>query len=102
MLHSDSSHPPGCEITIEFFGIPRQRARIDRLDLSLDAERASLGEVMRRLTERLPEFAAACLEGERLRPQYAANIDGQRFVTDAASVLHSGQTLLILSADAGG
>lgn len=107
ILSSNSNRPPTNElgehgeIKVEFFGIPRQRAGVDRLTLPLAAAEISVGDVLLRLNERLPGFSA-CLDGDWLRPQYSANVDGQRFVSDPATRLQSGQTLLILSADAGG
>jgi hypothetical protein len=53
-------------------------------------------------TSRWPQTAAECLNGGRLHPSLSANLDGETFVTDPAAVVRRGQSLLILSADAGG
>ena len=91
-------------VTVEFFGIPRQRAGCATLEFSLEEHRtsATLGEILEVLAEQLPRFAQDCLIENRLRAGYIANISGQRFITDPATVITEGETLLILSADAGG
>jgi hypothetical protein len=89
-------------LRIEFYGIARQRAGIDHLDLLLTAEQTTLADVLQTLEQIVPQFAAECLHGGRLHPSLAANLDGQAFVTDPGAVVRNGQSLLILSADAGG
>lgn len=85
-------------IRIEFYGIPRRRAGIE----SIEVEAADLGSALRQLAVRLPEFARACLSGDRLQAGYLANINGRLFATDPSTLLEPGDTVLILSADAGG
>ena len=92
-------------VTIEFFGIPRQRAGTPRTTVAS----GSLADVLHELAARFPEFADDCLavtqqeaSAIRLRPLYVANLGGDRFVTDPATSLSDGDCLMILSADAGG
>jgi molybdopterin converting factor small subunit len=85
-------------ITVEFFGIPRQRAGV----AATTVQAAQLGEVLTRLERRFPQLAETCLTEGRLRPGYVANLNGERFVTDPTTPLKPGDSLLILSADAGG
>lgn len=85
-------------IRVEFFGIPRARAGVP----GTTARGAKLGEVLAELAGRFPELAAACLEGNRLRAEYAANLNGQSFVRDPETALAPGDSLLILSVDGGG
>ena len=91
-------------VLVEFFGIPRQRAGLARLSLSLpQAETApTLGEVLSALGNELPDFARACLDGNQLRPGLLANVDGKFFTTDPATEIPAGASVLILSADVGG
>ena len=84
-------------ITIEFFGVPRQRAGTERVEI----EAGSLGEALAVLCERFGGLAEMC-DGERLRPGYVANLNGDRFVSEPDTPLADGDSLLILSADAGG
>ena len=85
-------------IVVEFFGIPRARAGVERTSV----EATSLGEVLAKLAGRFPEFGQECLTGSQLRAGFLANLRGERFVLDPALPLVDGDSLLILSADAGG
>ena len=89
-------------VTIEFFGVPRQRAGTERVEI----EAASLGEALAVLSERFGGMAEVCFdvcdEVGRLRSGYVANLNGDRFVSEPDTPLADGDSLLILSADAGG
>lgn len=85
-------------IQIEFFGIPRSRAGVERTS----AIGICLGDVLQDLSARFPEFAAACVEGRRLRAGYTANVRGERFATDPDTPVRDGDTILLMSLDAGG
>ena len=89
-------------LRVEFYGIARQRAGVASFDLALAAREITLAEALRQLADRLPEFGRECVENGRLRTTLAANLGGERFVSDPALVIRDGQSLLILSADAGG
>jgi molybdopterin converting factor small subunit len=82
---------------IEFLGIPRERAGISEIEIHAD----SLGQALAGLAARLPGFGDL-IEGDRLHPSIAANLNGDRFVRDPATPVAAGDRLLILSADAGG
>jgi molybdopterin converting factor small subunit len=85
-------------ITIEFFGLPRERAGVTATTASGD----DLGSVLRGLEARFPHLAATCLQDGRLKSGYVANLNGERFISHPDTPLATGDTLLILSADAGG
>ena len=85
-------------LTVEFYGIPRLRAGVPRIEI----EATRLDEVVRELATRFPALAETCFDQGKLRTGYVASIDGRRFVSDPATALGEGDTLLILSADAGG
>ena len=85
-------------IEVEFFGIPRARAGVEKATASGD----SLGEVLADLAARFPDLAETCFDARRLRPGYTANLGGQRFVTDPETTFNEGDTLLLLNLDAGG
>jgi len=89
-------------ITVEFFGIPRHRAETASCKLVFDQPSVTLGDVVMRLAERFPALARDCVRSDRLARGYAANLRGERFVTDPLTMLSDGDALLILSADAGG
>ena len=85
-------------VTIEFYSVPRLRAGVPRTT----TQATQLGEVLRELADRFPALGETCIEGNSLRSGYVASIDGRQFVTDPGTTLAEGETLLILSADAGG
>ena len=85
-------------ITVELFGIPRLRAGVAQTT----ATGTRLGEVVADLAMRFPELGQTCFDADHLRAGFIANLDGQRFISDPGTPLHSGDRLLILSLDAGG
>ena len=89
-------------IEVEFFGIPRQRAGVASVCLCDLPEPTTIRAVLRELACRFPEFGSTCMDGDRLLPEFIANTDGCRFVSDPSTVLQDGECLLILSTDAGG
>jgi molybdopterin converting factor small subunit len=82
---------------IEFLGIPRERAGLSEIEVDAD----SLGQALARVATRLPRFGDL-IDGDRLHPSIAANLNGDQFICDPATPLAAGDRLLILSADAGG
>lgn len=85
-------------VRVEFFGIPRTRAGVSHIDV----EAASLRDALLAVSASLPGWSAACLNGDHLQPGLIANLNGQQFVSDPATKLATGDSLLILSADIGG
>jgi molybdopterin converting factor small subunit len=82
---------------VEFFGIPRERARVNSLDIAA----GTLGQLLATLKFQIPSFGDFIGEGG-LHSAFAANLNGERFVSDPATPLRDTDRLLILSADAGG
>ena len=82
---------------VEFFGIPRQRAGVDRLEIRA----GTLGQLLASLKFQNPRFGDF-IEGNRLNPAFTANLNGELFVSDPETPLAENDHLLILSADAGG
>lgn len=86
------------QVTVELFGIPRARAGISETV----AFGATLGDVFLDLARRFPALGEACIDGCTLKAGYTANLRGERFVTDPATNLIEGDSILLLSLDAGG
>jgi molybdopterin converting factor small subunit len=82
---------------VEFLGLPRERAGVSHLELQAD----TLGQLLVALAVRFPSFAELIID-DRLRPSFAANLNGDRFVSDPRLALGTDDCVLILSADAGG
>jgi molybdopterin converting factor small subunit len=89
-------------IRVEFFGMARQRAGVEALLLDVPSGGLPLADVLAAVSQAAPQLDGSWVAGGRLHASLAANIDGQRFVSDPATPIHDGQSLLILSADAGG
>lgn len=86
------------QIAVEFFGIPRARAGTD----CTSASGNNLGDALADLATRYPDLAETCIDGRILRPGYIVNLGAQRFVTSPDTPLREGDTLLLMSLDAGG
>ena len=86
-------------VHVELFGIPRQRAGLKELDVEANNLRSLFVELGRAI----PQLVGVCLEDDgQLNPGYLANLNGRAFVTDTETRLDDGDSILILSADAGG
>lgn len=83
-------------VTVEFYGIPRQRA--GRAELVVQAN--TLGQMLIAVERDCPGLRIQ--EAGRISPQYRVSLNGQQFVSDLSKVLAPGCRVLILSADAGG
>src|SRR5437870_2408650 len=91
--------PPGRKmrsVTIEFYGIPRQRA--GRADITVNA--ATIEEALFAVQHECPGLDGLVHEGQ-LNPHYLLSINGRAFTTDLRQSI-SAERLLLLSADAGG
>jgi molybdopterin converting factor small subunit len=84
-------------VTVEFFGIPRQRA--GRAELQVAA--GTVADLLAAVVRACPGLEGLVREG-RLSPHYLLSLDGREFVSDPGAVLRPGDRLLLLSADAGG
>jgi molybdopterin converting factor small subunit len=82
---------------VEFFGVPRERAGVSELEVHAD----TLGQLLGMLAQRMPSLSEI-IEDDRLHPAFVANLNGDRFVTDPSTPLCGDDSVLILSADAGG
>lgn len=89
-------------IRVEFFGIARQRAGTSELLLDASTGTLPLSDVLKQVAARTPDLAQTLLIGGELHESLTVNVDGNRFVRDPATLIHDGQSLLVLSADAGG
>jgi molybdopterin converting factor small subunit len=88
-------------VRVEFFGIARQRAGVAVLEVPMAAPTGTLGEVLGGVVDRVPSLSDL-VPGGLLHDSLQANLDGRSFVSDPATAIRDGQSLLILSADAGG
>ena len=86
------------EVTVEFYGIPRQRA--GRSELSVKA--GSVAEVLSAVQCACPSLKDLVQPDGRLAPHYLFSSDGRRFVQDVTEAVQPGDRFMLLSADMGG
>ena len=82
---------------VEFFGVSRDRAGIATMDVEAD----TLGRMLGALGTRIPGLAELIIV-DRLHSSLAANLNGDRFISDPATPLGDGDRVLIISSDVGG
>lgn len=85
-------------ITLEFLGIPRQRAA--RAELRVQA--TTVADALAAAVRTCPGLAGLVGPDGQLAPHYLVSLEGRHFVTDLQQQLQPGARLLVLSADAGG
>jgi sulfur-carrier protein len=86
------------QITVELFGIARLKAGVS----TTSSTGATLGEVLSDLAERYPALSNVCISGQSLMSGFTANLRGEQFICDPATSLRDGDSILLLSVDAGG
>ena len=85
-------------LTVEFFGIPRQRTGCSEHAFRCQ----TVAEVLVELESFYPALRGLRRPDGGLSPHYLLSLDGVRFLTDPGEHLEPGSRLLLLSADAGG
>ena len=86
-------------IQIELYGVPRLRAGTGRLTVA----GSSVAEALDALGRLCPPLVDHVLSPDGgVHSAYRLSLNGDRFVSDPATPLSDGDTLLILAADVGG
>jgi molybdopterin converting factor small subunit len=88
---------------VELFGVARLLARTSEVSLALPAG-ATFADAFAALAEQLPVLVGQVISPDRTRlvDGYACNVNGLAFVRTPTAVVNPGDSLVILSADAGG
>jgi molybdenum cofactor guanylyltransferase len=89
--------------TVELFGVARLLARTTEVSLALPAG-ATFSDAFAALAEQLPALVGHVISPDRRRlvDGYACNVNGLAFVRTTAAAVNPGDSIVILSADAGG
>ena len=89
--------------TVELFSVARLVAKTAKVSLALPHE-ATLSHVFSALAERLPVLVGPVITPDRnsLTSGNACNINGRDFVRDPSVKVRAGDSIFIISADAGG
>ena len=85
-------------VTVEFYGIPRQRA--GQAELTVVAR--TVGDMLAAVRHACPGLGDLVSSTGRISPYLRISLDGQRFLENSGEKLAPGDRILILSADAGG
>jgi molybdopterin converting factor small subunit len=85
-------------VTVEFYGVPRQRAGRTEVDVAA----RTVGELLEAVERACPGLAGLRRPDGRLAAQYLLSVAGREFVTDVRQELRPGDRVLLLSSDAGG
>jgi molybdopterin converting factor small subunit len=91
------SEPAGL-VTVEFYGVPRQRA--GRAELAVAAR--TVGDLLEAVERACPGLTGLRRPDGRLAAHYLLSVEGRQFVTDVRQEVQPGDRVLLLSADAGG
>jgi molybdopterin converting factor small subunit len=89
-------------LRIELYGVIRRRAGVEAVELPVSGEVLRLSDVLDQLRLRFPALADLCIDGDRLRRGYTANLNGRQFISAPETALNDGDALLLMSNDAGG
>lgn len=89
--------------TVELFGVARLLAKTKDVPLALPAG-ATVSQVIAALADQLPMLVGRVISADRrsLVSGYACNVNGLDFVRTSSTTINSGDSIVILSADAGG
>jgi molybdopterin converting factor small subunit len=89
-----------CErsVVIELYGVPRLRA--GRRECRVQA--TNVAEAIVALERECPALAGSVIANGQLLSAYRLSLNGQQFVTDPATRLEPGDSLVLIAADAGG
>lgn len=97
---------PPISCMVELFGVARLKANTAQVPLVLRAE-AKLKDALAALATACPQLVGPVLSSDKigspaLLSGYACNVNGKHFIKDAHTPIQAGDSLLILSSDAGG
>jgi molybdopterin converting factor small subunit len=96
-----SGRPVRC--TVELFGVAQLLTRTREVSLSLPSG-ATVAQVFTALAERLPVLIGRVISPDRRRlvEGYACSLNGLEFVRHSSTPVSSGDSIVIVAADAGG
>ena len=86
------------QITVELYGVPRLKAGIP----SVRVAASQVAEALQKLSELCPPLRDAIVTDGLVQPSLRLNLNGERFIDDHSTPLSDGDTLILMSADAGG
>ena len=96
---SEPETPSPRRIHVEFFGVPRRRAGVDRLEV----EGTTLHGALLALARACPALVGPALSAEgAVQPAALVSLNGNRLTTEPSTPLADGDTLILLDLECGG
>ena len=89
-------------ITVEYYGIPRQKTGVCSDSLNFSKHPIDLQQVLTEVSRKHADFTEHCMDGDQLSRQTIINLNGDQFVKSLQTEVVDGDNILILSTDAGG
>jgi molybdopterin converting factor small subunit len=89
-------------VTIEYFGVPRQKTGVSSDSLSFVNSPTLLSDVLTEIARQHTAFGDQCLTGDQLSRETIINLNGDEFIRSLDTQVVNGDHILILSTDAGG
>lgn len=90
------------QITIELFGVARLRAGVAEMQVDVPAIPCRLGDVFHFLQSHQPALGEVLFDKGQLRKEFVCNISGKNFTRARDYEILIGDSVLIMSSDAGG
>ena len=102
-IHGGPAPDPSISCTVELYGAARLLAQTATLSLNLPSD-ATVAHVYAALAEKLPVLTGSVIshDGSGLVDGYACNVNGLHFARSTRAAIKHGDSIIILSADAGG
>ncbi len=85
-------------VRVEFFGLARTRAGVEAVEM----DAATLRDVLSELVVRFPNLDGLCFQDGQLSTSWLFNVNGQQFTRELDTAVGEGDSVLLMSADAGG
>jgi molybdopterin converting factor small subunit len=85
-------------VRIELYGVPRLRAGVQ----AVDVHASTIGDALLQLQRAYPQLEPDVLTGGKLNAAYVVAIDGGALTRDPQVPLSAGDTLVLLTSQAGG
>ncbi|MCA9198028.1 MAG: MoaD/ThiS family protein [Planctomycetales bacterium] len=90
-------------ITIEFFGVVRHVAGVAGIQIALTQPSMTLRDLLQEVAQQRPSLIPNIVDSTgKLHTGYIANVNSDKFVDDVSTLVRCGDSVLLMSADAGG
>ena len=89
-------------IRIEFYGVARLRTKTAEFEIEASTGSIRFGDLLNQLVQVFPNLGPDLIHDGQLGSSLVANLDGKMFLSSFDTQIDDGESVLIMSADAGG